>query len=415
MTMGKPKTALVLSGGGARGAYQAGVLKGLLQLGVLGHGNLPFDILVGTSAGSINSATLAAYADRVEKGVDELVQVWSRVRAPQVFRTDVLAIAHTAWQWIRDLSFGGLIGNVRPKALLNTSPLRGTLSQIPFERISRHIEADRLQALAIGATNYYTTNGVLFLEGKPDLPLWHRARYHVEKTRIRVEHLLASSAIPLFFPAVEIDGRYFGDGCIRNTAPLSPAIQLGAQKIVAVGVRESLGPSEDDVLQGARPLGSTRTRHAHAPHVATIAGVLLDAVMIDAIESDIDHCSRINRSVHALDGAPVADDGILGSPHGGGGLQLSPTEAVQRKISNFRHIDVLWLRPSISFATVAGRLESRIPPLIRYLLRGLGDDRASSELASYLLFDWVFCNELISQGEADVAAQENNIREFFAR
>lgn len=372
--MTRPNTALVLSGGGARGAYQAGVLKGLLELGVLGHDQLPFDILVGTSAGSINSATLAAYADRVDKGVDELVQTWSRVHAAQVFRTNPVSIAKTAWRWIRDLTFGGLWGGVQPKALLNTAPLRGTLGRVPFDRIGEHIAAGRLQALAVAATDYYTAHGVLFLQCQDHVKIWERPRYHVERVEIKVDHLLASSAIPVFFPAVEVGGRYFGDGCIRNTAPLSPAIQMGATKILAVGVRESLSaPGRPSVQKSNRP-----------PSLATVAGVLLDAVMIDALEVDVDHCHRINRSVIRVE-------------------------------DNFRQVDVLWLRPSESFAALATRLESRIPRLIHYLLRGLGDDGATAELASYLLFDSVFCNCLIDQGVADVFAQAREIRDFFER
>jgi NTE family protein len=334
---------------------------------------------VGTSAGSINSATLAAYADRVDIGVDEMVKVWSRVRSDQVFHTDPLSIGKTAWQWIRDLSFGGLLGGVRPKALLNTAPLRRTLGRIPLERVAGHIAANRLKALAVCATNYYTSNGVLFLQGVQSLPHWERARYEVETAEIALDHLLASSAIPIFFPAVEIGGRHFGDGCIRNTAPLSPAIQLGATKIVAVGVRESLSrvklPSDAHRTNG---------KAKKPPSLATVAGVLLDAVMIDAIEVDIDHCTRINRSVVRLEG-------------------------------DFRPIDVLWLRPTTSFASLATQLENHIPWLIHYLLRGLGDDEATAELASYLLFDTTFCNRLIDQGVADVIAQEAEIRAFFAR
>lgn len=362
MTIGN--AALVLSGGGARGAYQAGILLGLLERGLLPGGPSQFSILVGTSAGSIHATALAAYADRFDQGVVELVEIWRNIRFEQVFRRDVFGLCANSLQWVRDLSLGGLLGGVKPKALLDTAPLEKLLRLIPFHRIPRQIESGRLTALAVPTTEYYSKDSVVFLQGKAGLPTWSKVRARVELAEIGIKHLMASAAIPLFFPTVEMRGRHYGDGCLRNTSPLAPAIRLGADRILAVGVHEQYGQSEQ-----------------RQPTVADVAGTVLDAVMMDALEVDVAHCRRINESL-------VAND------------------------PEFRRIEVLWLAPSRPFAPLVRKMMHRIPALIRYLLRGLGGDRAAAELASYLLFDADFCTRLIQLGRKDVARREDEIGRF---
>jgi NTE family protein len=216
---------------------------------------------------------------------------------------------------------------------------------------------------------------VIFLAAPPDTPLWSRRRWRLERTEIRVEHLLASSAIPIFFPSIEIGGRYFGDGSIRNTTPLSPAINLGADRVIAIGVS---GPPPDTMSATPR----------EPPTVAEIAGVLLDAVMLDAVEVDVEHSERVNTSVLRC------STGRAGDP--------------------FRKVDVLWIRPSHLVRELAQELVPRMPHVVRYLLRGLGSDAAVTELASYLLFDTAFCSQLIDLGRQDVAAERERIARFFA-
>ena len=372
------RTALVLSGGGARGAYQVGVLRGLSDLGVLPRGRSPFEILVGASAGAINAASLAAYADRLDDAVRLLEEVWSHLRPPQVIRTDLRSLTGIGARWVRDLSFGGVLGHVMPKSLLDTAPLRDLLrTRIPFDRIGRMLRADRLHALAVLATDLYTSHAVVFAHGGPGLASWQRSWSRVERTAIDVDHVMASSAIPIFFPSVEIDGRHYGDGCIRNTTPLSPAIHLGADRIVAIGVR---GPE----LTGGPGYGAGRP----PPTVAQIAGVLLDAVMLDAIEVDVEHSRRVNDSIISC---PVGD-------------HANP----------FRWVDVLWLRPSRSIGVIAGEMSGHIPRIVRYLMRGLGSVESATELASYLLFDADFCRRLIELGRADVLARREDVEAFFA-
>ena len=369
-----PRTALVLSGGGARGAYQVGVLRGLVEQGCLPPDRAGIDILVGSSAGAINTAALAASADDLHAGLAALEGVWREIHPARVYRTDVASLGRIGARWAWDLSFGGALGSVQPKSLLDTAPLHDLLAEhIAFERIEANL-ARGLDALAIIATDLHTSNGTIFLAGAEETPLWTRRRWRIERTPIRVEHLLASSAIPIFFPSVPIGGRYFGDGSIRNTAPLSPAINLGADRIIAIGVS---GPTPD--AASASPLAP--------PTVAQVAGVLLDAVMLDAIEVDVEHSERVNTSVeqHPTDGA---DD-------------------------PFRRVEVLWIRPSQLVRTLADEFAHRLPPVVHYLLRGLGSDASVAELASYLLFDSAFCSKLVDLGIQDVAAERDRITRFF--
>jgi len=367
------RTALVLSGGGARGAYQAGVLAGLVDAGFVDR----FDVLVGSSAGAINAAVLASRADDLVAGAARLEAVWRGICATDVYRTDFGSLGRTGVRWAWDLTLGGATRRVQAKSLLDTAPLRTFLRrEIQFGRIDANLLAGRLDALAVVATDLHSANGVVFLQGAGGVPDWTRRRWRIERTNVRVEHLMASSAIPIFFPPVEIGGAWFGDGSVRNTAPLRPAINLGADRIVAIGV------------SGPPPPAPPAAEPRPAPTIAQIAGVLLDAVMLDALEGDVEHSERVNRS-------------LLQCPTG------HPTEP-------FRPVDVLWLRPSELVRQLAGELAHRIPPIVRYLMRGLGPDAAITELASYLLFDPVFCGRLVDLGRADVAAERERIARFFA-
>ena len=372
----RPKTALVLSGGGARGAYQAGVLRGLVEQGMLGSEST-FDIVVGSSAGAINAAAIAGRVDDLATGVERLGELWANIHAGQVYRTDVTSLGTTGARWAWDLTFGGLTRRAQPKSLLDTSPLRAFLAEhMPLERIAANVVDGRLDALGVIATDLHTSNGVVFLQTAAQAHEWRRRRWRVERGPICVEHLMASSAIPIFFPAVEIGGCWFGDGSVRNTAPLSPAINLGADRIVAIGV------------SGLPPVLGAQVKRP-APTIAEIAGVLLDAVMLDALEVDVEHSERVNASVlHAPTGDP-------GQP--------------------FRQVDVLWLRPSELVRQLAAEHAHRIPRLVRYLMRGLGPDTAITELTSYLLFDPQFCGELVELGRADVAREHERIAAFFRR
>jgi NTE family protein len=368
-------TALVLSGGGARGAYQVGALQGLLELGAIGASER-FDILVGSSAGAINAAMLAAHVSQPRQAVDSLIEVWGEIQPQDVFRTDLRSLGGIGARWVRDLTFGGLSRRASPKSLLDTAPLRDLLdAHIPFDLIDANVESGALRAFAVPATDLYTSNGIIFLDALPEVPAWKRGRWTIERTRVRVEHVLASSAIPIFFPPVEVDGRHLGDGSVRNTAPLSPAINLGASRIVAIGVRQP--------MMDTRPVA-----HASPPSIAQVAAALLDAVMLDAVGVDVEHSGRVNTSVLAM-----------------------PGEGADQP---FRQVEVLWLSPTCPFHEIAAEFSAGIPPVLRYLLRGLGSDAETTELASYLLFDGPFCKRLIELGRADVLERETDVRAFFA-
>jgi NTE family protein len=368
------RTALVLSGGGARGAYQAGVLHGMVALGLIPPGPTPFQVIVGSSAGAINAGMLAAHADDLALGVARLVEVWSTVQPQDVFRTDIRSLGRIGARWAWDLSFGGALRRVQPKSLLDTAPLRRLLSRIPLARIDANVRSAALAAVAVSATDLYTANGHLFVHADRQIRPWKRSRWRIESTRLTVEHLMASSAIPIFFPAVRIGGRYFGDGSLRNTSPLSPAINLGAERIVAIGV------------QGPGTAEPPRRKRLGPPTIAQIAGVLLDAVMLDAIETDVEHSRRVNRSVVSCRNGDSANP--------------------------FRWIDVLWLQPSLDFRDIALELSSYVPPIVRYLMRGLGSDESITELLSYLLFAPAFTTRLIQIGHSDALAAGDQIRAF---
>jgi NTE family protein len=373
-----PRTALVLSGGGARGAYQVGVLRGLLDLGVVPKQGSGFEVLVGSSAGSLNAGGLAAFADDLDEGVARLEDVWGEIEAHDVFRTDLRSLSEIGAKWVRDLSFGGVLRHVSAQSLLDTAPLRDLLSRhVPFPRIASKLEKGALHALAILATDLHTADGVIYLQADPSAEPWQRTRWVVEPTEIGVEHLMASSAIPIFFPSVRVGDRHLGDGCIRNTTPLSPAIHLGATRVVAIGVRESRAPGRPPRVPAEEP-----------PSIAQIAGVLLDAVMLDAIEIDVAHSQRVNTSV-----------------------ELCRSRDAENP---FRWVDVLWLGPSLSISAIAAELADHIPRAVRYLMRGLGSDEATTELTSYLLFHPLFCRRLMELGQEDVRASRKEIEAFFA-
>jgi NTE family protein len=373
----RPTTALVLSGGGARGAYQVGVLRGLVEEGFLPRGRSGIDVFVGSSAGAINSTFLAAHAGEFDAGLARLEGIWGGLSPSKVYRTDAASLGRIGARWIWDLSLGGITRGAQPRSLLDTGPLRELLgAALPFARIEAHLAEGALRALALSATDLVTSNGVVFLDARDGAPLWTRRRWRVERARIGLDHVMASSAIPILFPPVLVEGRYLADGSIRNTTPLSPAINLGAERVIAIGV------------SGPPPEGPLPAPHG-PPSIAQIAGVLLDAVMLDAIEVDVEHSERVNASVLRCPGADP------GNP--------------------FRRVDVLWLRPSALVRRIAAEHARLVPSIVRYLLRGLGSDEAVTELVSYLLFDARFCGRLMELGREDVVAERASIERFFTR
>jgi NTE family protein len=371
---------LVLSGGGARGAYQVGVLKAVGEICEKKRIANPFQILTGVSAGAINATSLASHTNDFPAGARVLERLWSELRSDQVFRTDAVSLSKIGLQWMGELSLGGLTGGTGGRSLLDTSPLRKLIEDnLDFPAISDRIREGSLFSVGITAMDYRNSATITFVQGNESLTLWERARRRAEKTHIRVEHVLASSAIPLLFPPVAVDHRYFGDGCVRNQAPCSPALHLGAKKILVIGVRKQ-GLTADEV---------NATRTPGAPSVARIANVLLNSVLLDSVETDVERLARVNEF-----------------------LERVPEAHLEHM--NFRPVPFVFISPSEDIGAMAAKMSSRLPRFIRYLLKGLGPLEDASELISYLLFEPDFCQALIALGYRDGMKQQKQIEQFLS-
>lgn len=372
------KTGLILSGGGARGAYQVGVLKAIADIHPK-HTTNPFSIISGTSAGALNAVALASSANNFRLGVKKVEKIWTTLHVERVVKARGIDLISNAAKLGLSL-FNKGVGRDRPLALLNNDPLRDMLSHtIRFSNIQKRIDAGLLDAVAVTATSYATGNSVSFFQGKPGLKRWHKAKRIGVPAQLSVEHLLASSAIPSVFPSEKIGRQYFGDGSLRQLAPLSPALKLGAERIVVVGVR---GHSKSRIS----------TRRDHSPSMAQTLGHIFNSAFIDSLESDLDNLIRVNE--------------LLG---------IVQNEAPHFKPTNLRPVDLLVVRPSIDFDSIAAGHIYNLPVGLRRALRGMGagKDGGGGSLASYLLFEADFCCELINHGYQDAMAVRSDIENFF--
>ena len=371
----RPKVGLVLSGGGARGAYQAGVIKGISDICREAGIEQPFPIITGVSAGAINAAYLASQADDFSLGADKMVAMWRRLTADQVFRTDALSAGRSGLKFMTDALLGAFYRKKFARSLLDTAPLRKLLdATIPFEKIDQNLKAGHLSALGITAMNYSNSTSIAFVQSENEFPMWERSRRRSEKAWISSDHVMASAALPLFFPPVLVGDEHFGDGTLRNTAPLSPAIHLGADRLLVVSVRRPDGLTPPPI-------------QAIEPSVARVAGVVLNAVLLDAIDVDMERMSRINQTISYV------------------------PENTRTSVS-LKKVDYLWLRPSLDIGNLAGDLFDRLPSVIKYLVGGLGSSREASEMTSYLLFDPDFCGLLVETGIQDVMSSRDEILKF---
>ena len=370
------KMALVLSGGGARGAFQAGVIRALYELSQeAGHFDV-FRTLCGVSAGSINAAFLASQADDLDGATARLCELWRKLQAEDVFRTDYSSVTRNALKLMRGVSFGGISEKLRTPSmgLLNTDPLRTTLSEIlSFAKVGEHLLNDRLDAISISATDYSTSVGVSFVQGGKGHNAWKSANRTSLFSTLTVDHIMASSAIPLFFPPIFVDGRAYGDGCLRNTAPLSPAVHLGAEKLIVIGVRRT---REIDL--------STSTNLA--PSLGRILSVLINAIFMDAVEVDIERLHIINQTISQLQHA--------GLP------------------SPYRPVEALYICPSEGLSDIAQSRNHDLPKIIRFLLAGLGTPEEAAEILSYLLFEPGYCGSLVDLGYKDTMSRRAEIVSF---
>lgn len=366
--------ALVLSGGGARGAYQVGVLRYIARQRPFAR----FPILTGVSAGAINASFLAGNPDTFGGAVDALADRWLALSTDRVFRTDMPSLARNALKVLLNLGSGGspLVPGVR--GLVETAPLREFLDGlIDPDAIAANVEAGRLRALAISATAYDTGRTVTYVQGEPWLETWERVRRRSVHDRITLDHVMASAAIPLFFPAVQVNGRFYGDGSLRQSHPLSPAIHLGADRILAISSRFQAPVAEPDA-EG----------EATYPPAAQVLGLLLNSIFLDNLDGDAERLRRVNDLLRR-----VPDS--------------------RRWLVSERPVRLLVLRPSSDIGRVARQYESSLPRSLRYLLRGLGTRKVtSSDLVSYLMFESEYLEHMIRLGERDAERGWFKIRRF---
>ncbi len=369
---------LVLTGGGARAAYQVGAIRAFAE--IVGPGPLPFDVLSGISAGAINAIGLATGADDFPRVAERLASTWAALTPDRIYRTGALRLARIGSRWLRDLSTGGMVGKGGINYLLDSSPLRHLIEkELPLGRMRRHLRAGRLHGIAVSTTNYNTGNGVTFFEAGASVQPWTRSTRIGVRARISAAHVMASAAIPVFFPPVAIHGSVFGDGCIRMHYPMSPAIHLGADRIVAISQRHLRPPAET----------AAREARANPPTMpmSEIAGVLLNAVFLDSLDSDLERLERINRT-----------------------LQLVPRSKLENGDLDVRPLPALVLRPSLDLGKLATDEYHRFPAMLRYFLKGIGaSGHAGEDLLSYLAFEPIYVKRVMDLGYADTIARRDEI------
>lgn len=362
--------AVVLSGGGARASYQVGILAAMSEK----VPEMSVPIVTGVSAGAINAAFLAGYQGPFRRAIAQLQGEWLRLTSDRVYHIPSLRIARFAARLVAQMALGRLRGLGRVRGVLDMRPLsRFLASIIDFAGIDANVESGRLTAVALTATSYTSGLTVTFVQGKPDIPLWERSLRVAVRARLTLSHVMASSAIPLIFPAVKLGGAFYGDGSVRQTAPLAPAIHLGARKIIAISNRATI----------------SRTREAPTdaeyPSTAQVVAMLFNAVFVDSLDADAERLERLNR-LAAMMAGPVPD---------------------------LRPVQLLMLRPSRDVGELTEGLRPRLPPSFDRVVRSMGTESAGAqEFLSYLLFESEYTGLLMELGYEDALAQWETIERF---
>jgi NTE family protein len=365
-------TAIVLGGGGARAAYQVGALRAIAQLHARGA-RLPFPIVCGTSAGAINAATIAMHADDFRRGVARLARWWRRIGASHVYRSDFGSLSRHSAQFLAAV----LTGAHAPEgvaSVLDNTPLSDLLrNELDWTRIDDRVRDGSLRALAINATSYSTGHSVSFFEGAPDIEGWQRTRRSGQRAKLTHDHLLASTAIPFLFPAARVEGDWYMDGSVRQIAPLSAALNLGARRVLVIAVGQFNGQRADA---------------AAYPSFAQAAGHALSTIFLDNVAADVERTMQVNRV-----------------------LELVPPEQATRLPVG--HVDLLVLAPSRDIGAMALHYVDRLPGPVRTLLRAFGSTAGTgANLTSYLMFDRGFCRALMALGYGDTMARRDDVVAF---
>lgn len=372
-----PKVGLVLTGGGARAAYQVGVLRAIAEI-LPNAARNPFPVICGTSAGAINAASLAVSAVHFNEGVRELEAVWSNFHANQVYRSDLMGVMRNSTRCFLSL-WSSDSERQQAVSLLDNSPLEVLLKhRIPFRGIQRSISSGALHALGITAWGYTSGQSVTFYQGARNVLPWKRAQRVGVPARIGVKHLVASASIPFIFPATKLNREYFGDGSMRQMAPISPALHLGAEKVLIIGVHK---------IADALP---ERVRVAGYPPLAQIAGHVMNSIFVDSLEVDLERLHRINKTI-----------------------KLIPPEALNGNISSLKPIESMLISPSEEINGIAQQHAMALPRVMRFLYRAVGAMGPNgSTLLSYVLFEAPFCRALIDLGYSDTIRQKDEILKF---
>ena len=373
------KAGLVLAGGGARAAYQVGVLKAIREMLPDPTVN-PFPIICGTSAGAVNAGALAVRADDFGMAVENLVDVWRNFQPHHVYRADWYGATANNLRWMAGFLFGAFMKR-RRSSLLDNRPLEGLLSKyLDFSRIEQNIAKGALDAVAITCSGYTSGQSCSFFQGTEALDGWKRSTRIGIKTELTVQHLMASSAIPFLFPPYHLNREFFGDGSMRQIAPVSPALHLGADRVVVVGTARIRNDAPE------------RLRGDNYPTLAQIAGHVMNSIFLDSLAVDIERLERINRTVSCV-----------------------PPDALKKMGLTLHHVDVLVLTPSEPLDSIAVKHVDNLPWTIRFMLRSVGAmRRGGANLASYLLFETNYCRELIDLGYNDTIKRREEVESFIA-
>ncbi|MDH5543235.1 MAG: patatin-like phospholipase family protein [Nitrospinota bacterium] len=374
------KSGLVLVGGGARTAYQTGVIKAVSEM--TDSKEIPFKIITGVSAGAVNGAALAYGAYDFRKTSEWLWKLWSGLKIDMVIRSDGISLISLGVKLLMNLVLGGRLGLSEANYLMDTAPLRSLLErEVNFHTIKRNIQRGVIDALAISATNYRTGTNMTFFDSNLPFEDWERSQRISKRTSLTVDHIMASTAIPLFFPPRKLDDNFYGDGSIRLISPLSSAIHLGADKVFAIGSRK---PRTQDYLQ------SKNDEKTEKVVLADIAGLLMNSIFLDSLDSDIERMERVNRTISRMN-------------------QFSRASHPD----NLREVPLLVIRPSRDLGKLASQQFHRFPFMMRHLLSGIGvSEKSGRELLSYLSFDTNYTTILLNLGYCDALEKEKEIREF---